>query len=106
MRWKGRDLRATDRMRASVAALVLLAAGFLLFVVYPAGLFEGGAAWFFALMPGMFVGAPLADRVFKIAPSAEPFVFWLCSIGITFAWYFAISYGTVKTYRLLRGAIR
>jgi hypothetical protein len=93
--------RFDDWMWAFIAALGLLAiAAFIILVIHPGG-FEGQVGWAFALMPGMPVGLILADRVYKFAPSADRIVLWSSAIGITFLWYFAISYAVIKTYRLL-----
>lgn len=95
------ELRLTDRAYALVAAVLLLAAAaFVLFVVHPGG-FEGQIGWFIALMPGAIVGLPLADWVLKIAPSAQGIVLWSSVIGVTFSWYFVISYAVIKTFRFL-----
>jgi hypothetical protein len=93
------DFRPADWMWAFVAALGLLgAAAFIVFVIRPGG-FEGQIGWFFALMPGAIFGLPFADRVFKVVPGAEPVALWSSVVGITFLWYFAISYAAIKTYR-------
>jgi hypothetical protein len=98
------DLRLADWIWAFIAALGLLAAAaFVVFVIRPGG-FEGQMGWFFGLMPGAFVGLPLADRVLKIAPIAEPIVLWSSLIGITFLWYFGVSYAVIKTFRFLARA--
>ena len=99
-------LRFADWSRACLSSLGLIAAAaFVIFVIHPGG-FEGQIGWFFALMPGAFVGVPLGDRVFKIAPNAERVVFWSSVIGITLLWYFAISYTTIKIFRFLVRVMR
>ena len=95
------NLRLADWNRAFLSSLGLTAAAaFVIFIIHPGG-FEGQIGWFFALMPGAFVAVPLGDRVFRIAPNAERIVFWSSIIGITFLWYFAISYAAIKTLRFL-----
>ena len=90
-----------DWISASIAASGLLAiAAFVIFVIHPGG-FEGQIGWAFALMPGMPAGLILADGVYKVAPSADRIVLWSSALGITFLWYFAISYSVLKIYRLL-----
>jgi hypothetical protein len=91
-------------MWACVAALGLLgAAAFIIFAIHPGG-FEGQTGWLVALMPGAIVGLPLADRIFKVAPGAERPALWISVAGITFLWYFAISYAAIKTYRFVARA--
>jgi hypothetical protein len=98
------DFRLADWMWAFVTALGLLgAAAFIIFVIHPGG-FEGQIGWFVVLMPGAFLGLPLADRVFKVAPGAERIALWTSVAGITFLWYFAITYAAIKTYRFFARA--
>jgi hypothetical protein len=100
------NLRLADWVWAIIAAIVLLAAAsFVLFVIRPGG-FEGQIGWAFALMPGMPVGLILADRVYKLAPSADRIVLWSSALGISFLWYFAVSYAVIKTCRLFVRVIR
>jgi hypothetical protein len=95
------DFRLADWMWASVAAVGLLgAAAFIIFVIHPGG-FEGQIGWLLALMPGVIFGLPFADRVFKVAPGVEPVALWTSVVGITFLWYFALSYAAIRTYRFL-----
>ena len=99
-------LRLDDWVWAFIAAIVLLAAAsFVLFVIRPGG-FEGQIGWAFALMPGMPVGLILADRVYKLAPSADRIVLWSSALSITFLWYLAVSYAVIKTCRLFVRVIR
>ena len=100
------NLRLVDWKWAFGAALGLLGlASFVVFVIHPGG-FEGQLGLFFGLMPGAIVGLSLANRVFKVVPSAERMVLWSSAIGITFLWYFAVSYAAIKIYRFLVSAFR
>lgn len=91
--------RFADWIRAFVAALVLsAAAAFVIFVIRPGGL-ERQVGWFVALMPGVVVGSPLAERAYKISPNLAPIVDWSSLLGITFLWYFALSYSAIKAFR-------
>jgi hypothetical protein len=93
--------RLPDWVWALLAAITLLAcAALILFVVHPGG-FEGQVGWFFALMPGAIVGLPFADRVYRIAPSAERFALWGTIISISLLWYFAISYAAIAACRFI-----
>jgi hypothetical protein len=94
-------LRLADWSRAFVAAVVLsAAAAFVIFVIRPGG-FERRVGWFLALMPGVVVGSPLAEHAYKISPSLAPIVDWSSLLGITFLWYFALSYSAIKASRFL-----
>lgn len=100
------DLRLSDWMWALIVALGLLGvATFIMFVIHPGG-FEGQIGWSVALMPGVIFGLPFADRVSKLAPQAERVAMWGSVVGITFLWYFAISYAAIKTYRFFVPAPR
>lgn len=95
------ERRLGDSTRALVGALVLLAsASFILFFIHPGG-FEGQIGWFLLLMPGAIIGLSVADRVYKISASAEPFALWGIVIPISLLWYFAISYAAIKAYRFI-----
>jgi hypothetical protein len=88
-----------DWSRAFVAALVLsVSAAFVIFVIRPGGL-ERQVGWFVALMPGMIVGSPLAERVHVVSPNLAPIVDWSSLLGITFLWYFALSYFAIRVFR-------
>ena len=52
-------------------------------------------------MPGALIALPAADHVLKIVPKGYPVVLWSLMLGISFAWYFIISYLLIKTYRLI-----
>jgi uncharacterized membrane protein len=95
------NLRFAEWSRAFVAALVLSAlAAFVIFVIRPGG-FERQVGWILALMPGVVVGSPLADRVYNISPNLAPLVDWSALLGITFLWYFALSFSAIKAFRFL-----
>jgi hypothetical protein len=91
--------RLSDWKRACLAATALLGiALFIVFAIHPGG-FEGQIGWFFGLVPGALVGAILADMVYKVVPSLERVVQWFSIIGVSFLWYFVISYAAIKTCR-------
>jgi hypothetical protein len=79
---------------------LLSVAVFIVVVIHPGG-FEGQLGWAWALMPGTIVGPSVAYRVSEVFPNSYGLVFWVAAIVITFLWYFAISYGARKDYRLL-----
>ena len=83
-----------------VAVTLLTSAAFILFVIHPGG-FEGQVVWFLGLMPGAIIGSPFADRVYRIAPSAERFAMWGTTISFSLLWYFAVSYAAIAAYRLI-----
>ena len=88
----------TSTWALASALFLLLSAAFVTYVIRPGG-FEGQIVWGFALMPGVIVGAIVADRAHKIWPIAEPLFFWSLTIGVTLIWYFALSYFAVKIFR-------
>jgi len=62
--------RISDGKLACVAAACLIAiAAFVLFVIHPGG-FETGIGWLLILLPGAFVGYPLSDHLYRLAPHA------------------------------------
>jgi len=88
--------RISDGKLACVAAACLIAiAAFVLFVIHPGG-FETGIGWLLILLPGAFVGYPLSDHLYRLAPHAAPIVFWALIVGISFLWYWGISYAIIK----------
>ena len=94
-------LRLADWKWACLAGLALLGvAVFVVFVIHPGG-FEGQIGWFFGLLPGATIGAHLADMVYKFVPRLEIIVQWLSILGISFLWYFALSYAAIKSYRFV-----
>ncbi len=97
--WSYMSLRISDWKWACVAApgLVGLAAC-VMFVVHPGG-FETQIGWFLVLLPGAFAGYPLSDHVHRLVPRAEPIVFWTLIVGLSFLWYWGISYSMIKIFR-------
>ena len=99
-------LRFSDWKWACIAALGLLGvAAFIVFVIHP-GEFEGQVGWFFGLLPGVFPAAVFSDFVYKIAPRAWPIANWSLIIGLSFLWYFTISYAVIKTCRFFARALK
>jgi len=97
--------RLSDKILAFVAAIVLIGvAVFIILVIHPGG-FEGQIAWLFALFPGAFVGAPLADKASKIHPVLGA-LFWPILVGVTLLWYFALSYAAIKSFRIVSRIFR
>jgi hypothetical protein len=95
------NLPRADWLWALIAASGLeAAAAFIVFVIRPGG-FEGQIGWFIGLMPGALLWYLLADHVRAIPPAVEPILIWGSVLGITFLWYFAISYVLIKAYRLV-----
>jgi uncharacterized membrane protein len=89
----------SDWKLACIPALGLLGiAAFILFVIHPGG-FEGQIGWFLGLLPGAMLAAIAADQVHT--PTLEPIVYWGCLIGVSFLWYFVISYVAIKIGRLV-----
>jgi uncharacterized membrane protein len=98
------NLNLPDWKSASIAALALLGiAAFVVFVIHPGG-FEGQIGWFFGLLPGAAVGAVVSDRVYRVyrvTPVLEPLAEWGSIVCVSFLWYFVISYGVIKAFRLV-----
>jgi hypothetical protein len=99
------NLRMSHGKIALIGALLFLGiAVFVLFVIHPGG-FEGQIGWLYGLMPGALVVASAADRIGKLVPIASPgvsyVVFWSAILGVTFLWYFAITYGLVKAFHFI-----
>ena len=89
---------------ACLAASVLLGiASWIVFVVRPGG-FEGQIGWFFGLLPGAAVvasvGAAVGARSHPTTPLGESIALWGSIIGISFLWYFVVSYAVIKVCRL------
>jgi hypothetical protein len=91
----------SDWKYAGITALMLLGVtAFIVFVVRPGG-FEGQIGWFFGLLPGAFVGATVAERLYKISPLLSSITYSAFIFGGSLLWYFVISYFVIKTYRLV-----
>jgi hypothetical protein len=91
--------RLADWKWAFLAALGLTgAAALILFLIRPG--FESQIGWFFALMPGAIAGAPISERAYRTLPWSAPTVLWRLTLGISILWYFAISFGVIKFWRL------
>jgi hypothetical protein len=92
-----------DWKYACAAAVALLGiAAFILFVVHPGG-FEGQIAYFFALLPGVYMVLLFFHPSHPGWANAMPhgvFVYWLFVIGGSFIWYFILSFVAIKGYRL------
>jgi len=98
------SLQISDWKRACIAAAALTGfAAAIMFGIHPGG-FEGQVAWFFALLPATLAVYPFSDYIYKVAPHAEPVVFWILVIAFNFGWYWAISYAVIKIRRFLSGA--
>ena|SRR5665811_1335208 len=100
------DRRLVDWKWAFLAALGLTgAAELILFLIRPGG-FEGQIGWFFALLPGAMAGAPISERAYRTLPWSAQTVLWTLTFGISILWYFAISFGVIKFWRLALGVWR
>jgi hypothetical protein len=96
-------LNVSDRKWACIPAISLLGiAAFVVFVIHPGG-FEGQAVWFFLLLPGAVPAEVLSDLVYKLAPRAEPVVYWALVIGLNCAWYWGIGFAMIKIFRAVGG---
>lgn len=92
-------LHISDKRWACIDALCLLGVAVcVVFVINPGG-FEGQGVWLLVLLPGSIPAYVLSDLVYKLAPSAEPLAKWVLIAGFNFAWYWLVSYGTIKTFR-------
>jgi hypothetical protein len=96
--WAEMSMRLSDWKLATIAASVFLAfVALLVFVIQPFG-FENGIGWFFVLLPG----ASFAFHS-KVA-GASRVVLLILTVGVSFLWYWTISYILIKAYRLVRRA--
>jgi hypothetical protein len=68
------------------------------FGFHPGG-FESQGMWLFVLLPGTLAVYPLSDLSYRLAPHAEPAIFWMLVFGFNFIWYWGISFIVVKTLR-------
>ncbi len=100
------SLRISDCKWACVAAFCLLGiAAFAMFVIRPGG-FETAIGWFFLLLPGSLPAYVISDRVYKLAPSVEPVIYWTLIISLSFGWYWGISYIVIKISRAVVRSVR
>ena len=98
------SIHLSDSKRACVTAVVVLGLIVVVVSVIQPGGFETGIGWFLTLLPGVLVVYPLSDHVHKIAPLAEPIVFWILMFGVNFFWYWTITYILFKAYRFIHRA--
>lgn len=95
-------LHVSDWKWAVIAASAIVAvAGLVMLLLKPFG-FENGIAWFLGILPGALVAYPVSDHVFKVAPRAEPLVFWTVLIGLNLCWYWMLVYIAIRIYRFIR----
>src|SRR5258707_2026075 len=100
------NLYISDKKWACFAAVGLLGlAAAVMFVVRPGG-FETQIGWFLVLLPGAFAGYPLSDHLHRVAPHAEPVVFWTLIVGLSFLWYWGISYAVIKICRSVARTVK
>jgi hypothetical protein len=93
--------RFSDWKLACIPAVVLLGLALALeFGVHPGG-FETQNFWFVTLLPGAIVAFFAADYAYRVAPWADPVVFWSFAVGFSFFWYWVISYAVIKIRRAL-----
>ena len=91
-------LQISDKKWGCIDATCLLGiAAFIVFVIKPGG-FEGQAVWFYFLFPGAIPAALLSDIIYKHVPSVAPVIYWALVIGLSFAWYWGLSYAFIKTF--------
>ena len=95
----------SDSKWASAAGFCLLGIAWLvMFVIRPGG-FETAIGWFFLLRPSSLPAYAVSDRIYRLAPSVEPVIYWTLIISLSFGWYWTISYAVIKVFRAfwLRG---
>lgn len=86
---------------ACVAAVLLTGLAMLVVFVFHPGGFETQDSWFLALLPAGLAVYPLSDVVYRVAPHAEPIVFWISMIAINFLWYWILCFILIKLYRFM-----
>jgi len=93
------NIALADWKRACLATTVLLAlAAFIAVGIKPGG-FERQGAWLLLLLPGSLPAFYLADTVYKIAPAVERLFYRGFSMRMNFAWYWFLSFISIKIYR-------
>lgn len=84
------------------ASGLLAIAAFILFVIHPGG-FEGQIAYFFALLPGVYIVLLVFQPSHPGWANAMPHgvvAYWFFILGGSFIWYFVLSLVAIKGYRL------
>lgn len=88
----------SDKKWACIAAICFLGmAAFVIFVIKPGG-FEGQGAWYYLLFPGALPASVLSDLTYERVPTLYPAIYWSLVISFTFAWYWGISYATIRSF--------
>ncbi len=76
-----------------------------MFVIRLGG-FATAIEWFFLLLPGSLPAIVVSDRVYKLAPSVEPVIYWTLIISLSFGWYWGISYAMIKIFRAVARTVK
>jgi hypothetical protein len=63
--------------------------------------FEEVIGWYLYLLPGSFVAGGISDWISKRSESVAYIAFWGTLLGLSFLWYFGISFAAIKIYRLV-----
>jgi len=66
--------------------------------------FEEAIGWYLYLLPGSFVAGGISDRISKTSELLAYLAFWGMLLGLSFLWYFGISFAAIKIYRVIRKA--
>jgi hypothetical protein len=64
--------------------------------------FEAGIGWFVFLFPGVLIAGPVSDHLKIGNPAVEKFTFRSLLFAISFLFYFAICFLSVRVYRFTR----
>lgn len=92
-------VQISDFKLASIAAVFLTSLAMLVVFGFNPGGFETRDVWFLILLPAGLLAYPLSDLVYKMAPRAEPVMFWILMSTCNFLWYWALSLIAVKVFR-------